>query len=190
MNANGYNDGFENRETCYDCDHKCSKRKCVCKLERIQKTLKSNRACLKCGTSTGTITIPVDTLAGVTFTLATVNVDTKCMNHPCIQLEFASNIIATASTQILNFQIFKQCGNLMAPIPVGPIWTFAPSVEFSEGGVFTNTFSFSVCDCDTTCDECCNYRVVVTQVGVDTIGMITINTSSLAAFIVDSTCKY
>ncbi len=189
MNVNEYSDGYENRETCYDCDHKCSERKCVCKSERIQKTLKPNRTCLKCGTSSGTVTIPDETPAGVTFTLATVNVDTKCMNHPCIQLEFATNIIATAATLILNFQIFKQCNNQMAPIPVGPIWTFSPPVEFSEGGAFTNTFSFSVCDCDTTCDECCNYRVVVTQVGVTTTGITTISNSSLAAIIVDGACK-
>ncbi len=111
------------------------------------------------------------------------------MNHPCIQLEFASNIIATAATLVLNFQIFKQCGNQMGPIPVGPIWTFSPPVEFSEGGGFTNTFSFSVCDCDTTCDECCNYRVVVTPVGAATIGITTIYNSSLAAVIVNRACK-
>lgn len=189
MNANEYSDGFDNRVTCCDCNQKCSERKCVCKSERIQRALKPNRTSLRCGTSTGTVTIPVDTPAGVTFTLATVNVDTKCMNHPCIQLEFASNIIAISATLVLNFQIFKQCGNQMAPIPVGPIWTFSPPVEFSEGGGFTNTFSFSVCDCDTTCDECCNYRVVVTPVGAATIGITTINNSSLAAVIVDRACK-
>jgi len=189
MNANEYSDGFENRKTCYDCNQKCSERICVCKSERIQKTLKPNRASLKCGSSTGTITIPVETPAGVTFTLATVNVDTKCMNHPCIQLEFANNIIATDAALILNFQIFKQCSNLMVPIPVGPVWTFSPPVEITEGGAFSNTFSFSVCDCDTTCDECCNYRVVVAPVGAATIGITTIINSSLAAVIVDRACK-
>jgi|GEM_PF-5175702 len=40
------------------------------------------------------------------------------------------------------------------------------------------------------CDECCNYRVVVTQVGISTIGITTISNSSLAAIIVDRACKY
>ena len=158
--------------------------------EKVQKTLKSNRTCLKCSTSSGSVTFPVETPAGAAFTLATVNVDTKCMKHPCIQLEFAANIIAAEATLILNFQLFKQCRNQLVPIPIGPILTFSPAVEFTEGNAFASTFSFSACDCDTTCDECCNYRVVVTQVGISTIGITTISNSSLAAIIVDRACKY
>lgn len=190
MNANDYSDEYENNATCYDCDHKCGKRKCTCKSEKIQKTIKPNRTSLKCGTSSGSITFPVETPAGATFTLATVNVNTKYMNHPCIQLEFASNIIATAASLILNFQIFKQCSNQLVPIPVGQIWTFSPPAGLTEGVAISSTFSFSVCDCDTTCDECCFYRVVVTQVGLATIGITTINNSSLAAIIVDGACNY
>ncbi|GLC82702.1 DUF4489 domain-containing protein [Lacrimispora brassicae] len=186
MNANEYSDEYEDREICYDCDHKCSECKCICKFERIPKPLKPNRTRLKCGISSGPVTLPVETPAGAAFTLATVNVETKGMNQPCIQLEFASNIITTAASLILNFQIFKQCRNQMTPIPLGPIWTFSPLVEVTDG----NTFSFSVCDCDTTCDECCFYSVVATQTEGATSGITTINNSSLAAIIIEGACKY
>ncbi|WP_313152972.1 DUF4489 domain-containing protein [Lacrimispora sp.] len=190
MNANEYSDGYEDRVTCYDCDHKCSECDCVCKFERIPKPLKPNRTRLKCGTSSGTLVFPVETPAGVTFTLATVNVDTKRMKQPCIQLEFTNNIITTDATIILNFQVFKQCRNQLTPIPVGPIWTFSPSTEETEGNTIGNTFSFYVCDCDTTCDECCIYSVVVTQAGITTTGITTIINSSFAAVIVDGACNY
>ncbi|MDR1770374.1 MAG: DUF4489 domain-containing protein [Hungatella sp.] len=186
MNANEYGDGCENIETCYDCEHKSSKNKCVCKFERIPEPLKPNRTRLKCGVSSGSVTLPVATLPGVTFTLATVNVETEGMNHPCIQLEFASNIITTSASLILNFQIFKQCRNQLAPIPIGRTWTFLPLVEVTDG----NIFSFSICDCDMACDECCIYSVIATPAGVATAGITTINNSSLTAIMVDAACGY
>ncbi len=188
MDANEYSDEYEDSETCYDCDNNCSE--CICKFETIPKPLKPNRTRLKCGMSSGPIVFPVGTPAGVTFTLATVNADTKGMKLSCIQLEFAANIITTAAAIILNFQVFKQCRNQMTPVPVGPIWTFSPPTGVTEGNTIGNTFSFYVCDCDTTCNECCYYRVVVTQAGATTTGITTINNPSLAAIIVDGTCNY
>ncbi|WP_349947929.1 DUF4489 domain-containing protein [Lacrimispora sp. BS-2] len=185
MNASEYDGRCEDIETCYDCEHKCSEHKCVCKFERIPKPLKPNRTRLKCGVSSGSVTLPVATLPGVTFTLATVNVETKGMKHPCIQLEFASNIITTAASLILNFQIFKQCRNQLAPIPIGRTWTFLSLDEVTDG----NNFSFSICDCDLTCDECCIYSVIATQADVS-LGIATINNSSLTAVIVDAACEY
>lgn len=188
MNADEYSDGYEDRETVYECSHKCSKHKCVSKSGRILKPLKFNRTHLKCGMSSGSFTLPVDTPAGVTFTLATVNADTKGMNQPCIQLEYASNIFTAAESLTLNFQIFKQCGNQLAPVPVGPVWTFF--AEVTEGSTLSNPFAFSVCDCDIICDECCIYSAAVTIEGVSITALTIISNSSLAAIIVDDSCKY
>jgi hypothetical protein len=177
---------YERCDCCeeeYNCD--CNKGheyecKCSCRFEQKPKALKPNRTCLKCGIP-GSVTIPLATLAGTSFTVATVNVDTKRMNHPCIKFEFASNIVTTAAVITINFQIFKQCKNQLVPIPIGSIWTFSRLVAITD----SNTFSFFVCDCDTTCDDCCSYSVVATIAGIATVGVTSINNASLAAIVVD-----
>ncbi len=164
----------------YDRDNECEC-KCCCECER-PKYLAPNRTLLKCGCP-GAITLPVATVAGTNFTVATVNVDTKGFRKPCIKFEFASNIVTTAAVLTLNLQIFKQCKNQLVPIPVGPVWTFSRLVAVTE----SNTFTFFVCDCD-ICDEgCCNYSVVATVAGVATIGVTAINNATLSAIVVDNT---
>ena len=122
-----------------ECEECCCERKPVCK----PKTKKANRSALKCGMP-GAVTLPLATVAGTTFNVATVTVDTKHFCSPCIQFEFSSNIITTAAILTLNFQIFKQCGNQLVPLPVGPIWTFSRLVAVTE----SDSFYFVVCDCD------------------------------------------
>ena len=107
----------DQRESC-DCDCKC-----YCECERCR-ALAPNRTTLKCGCP-GAVTLPLATIAGTNFTVATVTVDTKGFRKPCIKFEFASNIVTTAAVLSLNFQIFKQCKNQLVPIPVGPVWTFS-----------------------------------------------------------------
>ena len=59
----------DQRESC-DCDCKC-----YCECER-NRTLAPNRTTLKCGCP-GAVTLPLATIAGTNFTVATVTVDTK-----------------------------------------------------------------------------------------------------------------
>ena len=166
-----------------DCDE-CEDCNCNIVCERPRKHLKPNRTILKCG-SQGGVTIPLATIAGAAFTLATVNVDTKALKNPCIKFEFASNIVTTAAVITLNFQVFKQCKGILTPIPVGPIWTFSRLVAITEA----NTFTFFVCDCDLCNDDCCTYSVVARVAGVATVGVTSINHASLSAIIVDNNCN-
>ena len=108
----------------------------------------------------------------------------KGFRKPCIKFEFASNIVTTASVLTLNLQIFKQCKNQLVPIPVGPVWTFSRLVAVTE----SNAFTFFVCDCDICEEECCNYSVVATVVGVATVGVTSINNATLSAIVIDNGC--
>lgn len=181
--SNQNEDYYENdHDKDYGCDCECHCERCCC--EKKKKGLKPNRTNLKCGTPGG-VTLPLATLAGTTFNVATVNVDTKNFEHPCIKFEFASNVITTAAILTLNFQIFKLCQNQLVPTPVGPVWTFSRLVAVTESDAFT----FFVCDCDICGEECCNYSVVATVAGVATVGVTTISNATISAIIVDNACN-
>lgn len=167
-----YNDHYENRECC-EPEYCCDKQKCV---------LRPNRTLLKCSCP-GAVTLPTNTTAGTSFNLTNLNLDTKRFHKPCIKLEFATNIVSTAASLTLNFQVFKQCKNQLNPIPIGPVWTFARLLTaFDEA----DTFTFFVCDCDSCDDECCNYSVVATVAGLITTGVTSINNATLSAIVVDN----
>lgn len=166
-----------------DCQYRCSNQceRCCCEKPAC---VKPNRTILKCGTP-GAVTLPLATLAGTTFTVATVTVDTKNLKNPCIKFEFASNVVTTAAVLTLNFQIFRQCKNQLVPLPIGPVWTFSRLVAVTE----SNTFSFFVCDCDICDGGCCTYSVVATVVGVATVGVTAINNATLSAIVADNSCN-
>lgn len=176
MNDNNCNE-CEQRDS-YDCDCKCC---CECERTRF---LAPNRSTLKCGCP-GAVTLPLATIAGTNFTVATVTVDTKGFRKPCIKFEFASNIVTTGAILTLNLQIFKQCKNQLVPIPVGPVWTFSRLVAITS----SDTFTFFVCDCDLCDADCCTYSVVATVAGVATVGVTAINNATLSALIVDNGCN-
>lgn len=183
--------GTQNDDYCdcdreYDCDCGCD---CNCRYEKCYhekktKNVKPSKTTLKCGMP-GAVTLPLATLAGTTFNVATINLDTKNFDHPCIKFDFASNIVTTAAVLTLNFQILKQCGNQLVPLPVGPIWTFSRLVAVTS----SDSFSFTVCDCDSCREDCCNYSVIVTVVGVATVGVTSINNATLSAIVVDNSCS-
>lgn len=167
-----------------DCDCDC-KYRCNCQCDCCEKkTLKPNKTVLKCGMP-GSVTLPVATVAGTTFNLASVTVDKKGFKNACVKFDFASNIITTAAVLTLNFQIFKQCKNQIAPQPLGPIWTFSRLVAITE----SDGFSFFVCDCDSCDDDCCTYTVAATVVGVATVGVTAIQNAMLSAIVVDNSCN-
>lgn len=159
-------------DSCCEPEYCCEKQRCM---------LRPNRTTLKCGTP-GAVTLPLATIAGTTFNLANVNIDTRNFTKPCIQFQFSSNIVTTAAVLSLNLQLFKQCKNQLMPVPIGPVWTFSRLVAITD----SNTFSFSVCDCDSCDEDCCNYSVRATVVGVATVGVTAINNATLSAIIVDN----
>lgn len=169
-----------------DCECDCENKKCrtpeYCCVDR-KCVIRPNRTLMKCSNS-GAVTLPANTAAGTTFNLTNLNLDTRKFHNPCIKFEFASNIVTTAASLTLNFQIFKQCKNQLNPIPVGPVWAFSRQLtSFDEADAFT----FLVCDCDSCDDGCCNYSVVMTVAGILTTGVTSVNNATLSAIVVDNT---
>lgn len=157
---------------------------------------KENKTILKCGTPGGAISIAPGTLAGTTFTVSTLTLNTSCLCDPCVKLEFASTLAYSSPTTIdstvVNFQVFKLCNNQRNPIPVGPQLVF--SVPFTNlidpqapGFSGTSTFSFFVCDCDICPHECCTYSVVATTATAD--ASVTITNARLSAIAADNNCR-
>jgi len=135
---------------------------------------------IKCSTP-GAVTIPTATIVGTTFTPTSLTLNTACLCNPCAKIEFTSNIVATAFTGSISFQVFKQCVNQFTPVPVGPSFSFTELVAITE----SSTFSFFICDCDSCFNDCCTYTVVVT-VNAITVGVLAINNATLGAV---ATCQ-
>ncbi|MBV7272817.1 DUF4489 domain-containing protein [Clostridiaceae bacterium UIB06] len=131
---------------------------------------------VKCGSPSST-TIPAATVAGTTFTVTSLTLDTSKLCDPTVKLEFASNIVAAvAFTGTINFQVFKICRGQLTPVPVGPAWTLSETAL-----LFAETFSFFICDCNFCYDECCTYTVVATVTSAVTVGTLAINNATLGA---------
>lgn len=145
-----------------------------CKKE---KKVDNNMTYIKCG-APGAISLPAVTVVGTTFTPASLTLNTTSICNPCVKLEVTSNIIATAFTGALTFQILKQCRNQFAPVPIGPAFTF------SEAAAVTNasTFTFFVCDCDSCDNNCCTYTLLI-SVAVVTAGVLAINNATIGAIV-------
>ncbi|MPW26709.1 DUF4489 domain-containing protein [Alkalibaculum sp. M08DMB] len=141
---------------------------------------KSCPTIIKCGAA-GAVTIPLATVVGTTFTPTSLSLNTDCICNPVVKLEFTSNIVATAFTGTISFQIFKQCTNQFTPVPIGPAFTYDRLVAITE----SDTFTFFVCDCDSCHNDCCTYTVVVT-VNAVTVGVLNINNATLGAI---ATCQ-
>lgn len=136
-----------------DCD--------PCEKERKQK--KVGPTIIKCGTP-GAVNLSTGTATGNTFQVTTLALNTTHICDPCVKLEFASNLVASATfTGTVNFQINKICRNQLTAMTIGPVWTF--TIPAPTNAAYASTFSFFVCDCDSCFDECCTYTVVATFVG-------------------------
>lgn len=139
---------------------------------------------LKCG-PIGSATIPAATVAGTAFPLASLSLNTSGMCNPCVKLDFSSNIVAAvAFTGTLSFQVFKSCHNQLTPVPIGPAYTFNLVALLTS-----ETFSFSVCDCDSCFNECCTYSVVATVTSAVTVGTLSINNATLSALATCAPCR-
>jgi hypothetical protein len=174
MSKGYYNDDYRRND---DCDHhRKDNCECVsCRKEKEQKC-KLCPTIVKCGCPSAT-TIPPATIAGTTFPVSSLTLNTSCLCNPTVKLEFASNLVAlVAFTGTINFQVFKICRGQTVPIPVGPAWTFSLVALLSS-----QTFSFFVCDSDSCFDDCCSYTVVATVTSAVTVGTLSINNATLGA---------
>lgn len=163
-----------------DCECRKEKEKEKRECKKKESEAKECPTIIKCSTP-GSVTIPLATVIGTTFTTNALTLNTSNICNPCTKIEFTSNILATAFTGSITFQVFKQCTNQLTPIPVGPSFNFSRIVAVTEN----STFSFFVCDCDSCFNGCCTYTVVIT-VNAVTVGVLTINNATLGAI---STCQ-
>lgn len=108
---------------------------------------------IKSGQSSLT-TIPGGNVAGTSFTVGTITLNTSRLSNPCIEINFTSNVFPTDFDETVIFQVFKRCNNIS--FPVGPGWTFSSTTSLAT------TISFFVCDCDYCNDQYCTYIVVAT----------------------------
>ena len=170
-----------------NCHNDChNDRRNDCKPEPCRKEIKDNKHCptiIKCG-SVGSSAFPeidIADLTGRTVNLSSVTVDTSCLCNPITKLDFSSNISALASVAAnVIFQVYKLCRGQLTPLPVGSAYIFSRLASAGEA----NTFSFSICDCNSCFDECCTYTITATVTGALDIGL-NINNAQLIA---TSTC--
>ncbi len=137
---------------------------------------------MKCSTY-GALTIPAATDVGTAFPLVNLNVNTQNYKKPCIKVEFSSNIITTAATATLNFQVFRQCNGQMAPVPASAVWTYSRTGTAVSDA---DSFGFTLCDCDNCSCGCCNYSVAATVTGAATAGTVAINNATLMAMVAEA----
>jgi hypothetical protein len=168
------------KEKGYNEYDSCSKREKEREREKEKEREreKEKKVCptiIKCG-APGAVTIPTATIVGTTFTPASLTLNTCGICNPCSKIEVTSNIIATAFTGTITFQVLKQCRNQFTPVPVGPSFTFSELVAITE----SSTFTFFICDCDSCDQDCCTYTLNVT-VNAVTVGILAINNVTLGA---------
>jgi hypothetical protein len=147
--------------------------------DRVKKTCD---VALRCSTP-GTVNIPILADPGATYTATSLTVNTRNFDNPCIRLDFTSNInLPVGFLGTLTFQVYKQCRNNLAPVPIGPAFTFARTVALIVGE--SSSFSFFICDCDSCGDDCCTYSVVITNTTPILLGA-TVTNATLSSLAVD-----
>jgi len=99
-------------------------------------------------------TIPGGNVAGTSFIVSTITLNTSGLSNPCIRIDFTSNVVSTDFDETIIFQVFKHYNNLSCP--VSPIWTFSPTTSLAT------TVSFFAWDCDYCNNQYCTYIVVAT----------------------------
>ena len=149
--------------------------------ENSNKSSDSCNLTLKCG-EVGQALLFQGASIGTSVPAATITLDTSKFCNPCIKLEFTSNLIGTLFQGTLNFQLYKSCNNQL-PIPIGRQFSFTQPTQV----IFSDVFTFFVCDCNSCSNECCTYSIVVSTGGSASIlGNVGIFAARLAAIIVDN----
>lgn len=160
---------------------------------------------LKCGTSVGSVplscnNVMVQSVGGSNgygcqpVVLSTVALDTGKLIDPTVKIDFSSLISFKTCSQDnftlrLTFKLSKICCG--GPIPLGT-WTFEQTnycvlddVAQVDGGYVqeTESFCFSICQCD-VCPDCCNYIVEIVDQQCYNINFVNVGNISLAALAV------
>lgn len=178
--------------------HNDYQKDCCCTKEKDCAVCKPLSPCpkkilLECGTSGGTMMF---TSTGQTFTAANVAVDTSCFCKPITDLMFTSQISAVltpiadanASTdaEVVLFYELVCRRNGGSEVTIGN-WTYrrflsAPPLSTTGNTIqtleTTDTFSFNICMCASSCTGCIDYFVRVTAVTVSQDATLTNNASA------------
>ncbi|MGH4051298.1 MAG: DUF4489 domain-containing protein [Clostridium sp.] len=163
-------------------------KECGCRREEGTKVL------LKCKVGNPaivTVTGAAIPAAAVTTQLAKVVLNVEHFHDPCIKFEFATNLVATVGTAIVDvsFQLYKLCKGETIPEAIGNPWVYPVP------GVLTDIISFIVCDCgcDNDCDcynDCCSYYVAAITSTTDIVTAdsttLVFNNSTLSALVIEN----
>ncbi|WP_105617037.1 DUF4489 domain-containing protein [Vallitalea okinawensis] len=118
-------------------------------------------------------------LANTERALGTVVLDTTCLCQPKCMIQFSSNVHfvpdnGSGEVELL-FQLFRSCdGGQELQLDS---WTFKID---DEGDIFSQTFSFFYCDCN-SCPGCCTYSIRCKPCVVDDCS-ICVNDCHIAGF--------
>ncbi|MDO5517471.1 MAG: DUF4489 domain-containing protein [Clostridium sp.] len=174
----------DNDHGCDSCGRSCKRDRDCCCSNSCQKPGKS---ILNCGCG-GVGPLPDNVVGGVATNMcnpipvASVSIDTRCMECPKVLLHFTSQInLPIAADVTLNFMICRttKCG---CPQYVGGTFTFSAVAAALEA----ESFSFQYCDCN-PCPDCTTYTVSVEPSGAAIAG-VTITNAMLTALAVEDLC--
>ncbi|NLK96094.1 MAG: DUF4489 domain-containing protein [Clostridiales bacterium] len=152
---------------------------------------------IRCTTNPNTFTFTAASNTTATQ-VASTNICTRHIKHPCAKIDFATNILANANattTVSLQFQVFKApCGNPSQTTAVGSPWIFTPGTSDNT----RTSFSFTVCDCTPTCNcfnrccchnnDCFIYTVVATPTGLTGAETFVLTNSTISVIATCNSC--
>ncbi len=141
---------------------------------------KYNNFLMKCS-SPNNLTIPVGTIPGTTYIVASLSLNLEHFCYPSVNLEYSNNMFSQISFVEINFQIFRQCKDQLSPVAVSTIWTYNSLTP----GTDSSTFTFNSCDCDFCDCGCCTYTVIATITSAVTTNPSAIRNSMLNAFVTE-----
>jgi len=143
-----------------------NKKNCVSSYKKqstdCTSTCNTDKIHIKCGdTLTKFINLPLEPgTISTPVTVASISVNTLCLNDSKIKLDFTLNIAIpeVISSANITFQVFKICTNDSQRRPVGSQISY---VNRFTGGT-TDIFTFFVYDCDICESKRCTYTVDAT----------------------------
>lgn len=170
----------DNDHGCETCGRSCRRdRDCCC-----NNCQKPGKAILSCGCG-GVGPLPViSTPLSNPIPVASVSIDTRCMDCPKVLLHFTCQINLPVDAAVnLNFMISRttKCG---CPQYVGGTFTFSDLVAVLEA----ETFSFQYCDCS-PCPDCTTYTIEIEPSSLIAVTAgVTITNATISALAVEDQC--
>ena len=172
----------DNDRGCDSCGRSCRRDNCCCCCDCNPQ--KPGKAILNCGCG-GVGPLPIiSTPISNPIPVASVSIDTRCMENPKVLLHFTAQINLPADAAVnLNFMITRTTKN-GCPQHVGGTFTFSDLVAVLEA----ESFSFQFYD-SSPCPDCTTYTVEIEPSSLIAVTAgVTITNATLSALAVEDRC--